>query len=104
MGVRFRWLIQVLRGGERGNGGQSLRHKQRRLGWRSCIQYVGFPIVRDRGLDGQALVSHERVADEHDIVLSPSDCGQKVGEIAVAGDEDDGGWRWSVLDECHDIN
>jgi len=49
-------------------------------------------------------VSHERVADEHDVVLSPSDCGQKIGEITVAGDEDDGGWGRVVLDERHDIH
>jgi len=49
-------------------------------------------------------VSHEGIADEHDVVLSPSDCRQKIGEIAIAGDEDYCGWRWIVLDECHDIH
>ena len=49
-------------------------------------------------------MSHRGVADEHDIVFSPSDCGQKVGKIAVTGDEDDGSWRWIVLDERHDIH
>ena len=38
-------------------------------------------------------MSHERVADEYDIILSPPDCGQKIGKIAIAGDEDDCGWR-----------
>ena len=49
-------------------------------------------------------MSHKGVADEHNIVFSPSDCGQKIGEITVARDEDDGGWRWSVLDKRHDIH
>ena len=49
-------------------------------------------------------MGHEGVADKYDVVLSPSDRGQKVGEIAVARDENDSGRRWSVLDERHDIN
>ena len=77
---------------------------QLRLGWRSRFQYVGFPVVHGGGLDGQALMSHEGVTDEDDIVLSPPDCGQKVGEITIAGDEGDCGWGRVVLDEGHDIH
>ena len=78
--------------------------EQQVLGWRSCFQYVGFPVVHGGGLEGQALVSHEGVANEHNVVFSPPDCGQKIGEIAIAGDEDDCGWRRIVLDERHDIH
>ena len=49
-------------------------------------------------------MSHESVTNEHDVVLPPSNCGQKIGEIAIAGDEDDGGWRRIVFDERHDIH
>ena len=49
-------------------------------------------------------MSHERVTDEYDVVLSPPDCGQKVGKITIAGDEDDCGWGWIVLNERHDIH
>jgi len=104
MNIRLGQVVQLLRGGERRDRGQSLRSGRRGLGWRACFQYIGLPIIHDGSLDGQALVGHERVADEHDVVLSPSDCRQKIGEIAIAGDEDDCGWRWVVLDERHDIH
>ena len=38
-------------------------------------------------------MSHESVTNEYDVVLPPSNCGQKIGEITITGDEDDGGWR-----------
>lgn len=55
-------------------------------------------------MGGQTLVGHERVTNEHDLVLSPSECGQKIGKIAIARDEDNCGWRLIVLDESHDIH
>ena len=32
-------------------------------------------------------MSHEGVANEYNVVLSPSNRGQKIGEIAIAGGE-----------------
>ena len=104
MNIRVRRVLRLLRGGESRNGGQSTRSEQRWLGWRLRIQYIGSPIVRDGSLGGQALVSHERVTDEHDIVLSPSDRGQKIGEITIARDEDYCGWGWIIIDKRHDIH
>jgi len=75
MNIRLGQVIRLLRGGERRDRGQSLGSGRRGLGWGACFQYVRFPIIHNGSLDGQALVSHERVADEHDVVLSPSDCG-----------------------------
>jgi len=97
-------LVRLLRGGGSCNREQSLRSEQQWHGWRSCIQYIRFPIVRDGGLDGQALVRHGRVADEYDVVLSPSDRGQQIGEITIAGDKDDCGWGWIVVDKRHNIH
>ena len=56
--------------------------EQQQLGWRSCIQYVRFPIVRDAWPGGQVPTCHEKVAGEYDIVLSPSDCGQEINGLA----------------------
>jgi hypothetical protein len=61
-------------------------------------------MIYDGGLGGQTLMSRERVANEYDVVLSPSDCGQKIGKITIARDKDDRGWGWIVLDERHDIH
>jgi len=63
-----------------------------------------FPIIRDGGLGGQALVSHGRVADEHDVVLSPPDRGQQIGEITIARDKNYCGRGWIVIDKRHDIH
>lgn len=49
-------------------------------------------------------MGHERVANEHDLILSPSDCGQKIGKIAIARNQDYCGWRCGILDESHDIH
>ena len=62
------------------------------LSWGPGFQYLGSPIIHDGGLDGQTLVGHEGVANEDDLVLSPSECREKVGKITIARDEDDGGW------------
>jgi hypothetical protein len=74
------------------------------LGCRSGFQYIRSPVMDEGGLGGQALVSHEGVADEYNVVLSPSDCGQKISEIAITGDENDRCWSWVILDERHDIH
>ena len=49
-------------------------------------------------------MSHESVTNQHDVVLPPSNCGQEIGKITIARDEDDCGRRWIVLDERHDIH
>ena len=64
----------------------------RQLGRKWCFQYVRLPIVHGESSNGRALVAYGRV-DEHDVVLSPSNCGQEIRKIAIAGDEDDCGWR-----------
>ena len=49
-------------------------------------------------------MSHGGVADEHDIVLSPSDRGQQISEITITGDKDHCGWGRIVVDKPHDIH
>ena len=95
MNLRLGGDIRLSRGGKERNrwGTLTKRSRRRQLGRRLCFQYVGLPIIHDGGLSGQALVCHERVTDEHDFILSPSERRQKVGEITIARDEDDCGWR-----------
>jgi hypothetical protein len=106
MGPRPGGVVRLLgSGGERDSGRSlAMRSVRRWPGCGSRFQYVRSPVIDERGRGGQALVGHGRVGNEHDVVLSPSDCGQKVGEIAVAGDEDYCGRCRVVLDERHDIH
>ena len=102
--IGLRQILQLLRSDGSRNRERRMRSEQRWFGWRSCIQYIGFPIIRDRGLGGQAFMSHGGVADEHDIVLSPSDRGQQISEITITGDKDHCGWGRIVVDKPHDIH
>lgn len=72
--IRLGVDIKLLRGGVgRGGGhGHPTRSGQRWLGSGASFQYVRLPVIEDRRLGGQALVSHERVANKHHVVLSPS--------------------------------
>jgi hypothetical protein len=106
MSLRPRGVIQPSSSSRERNRGRIFTTRSVRwwVRWMSRFQYVGLPVVDERGWGGQALVSRGRVGNEHDVVLSPSDRGQKVGKIAIAGDEDDCCWSWVVLNKRHDIH